>query len=306
MNEKKQKGSTQKKYERFPIDFKPEILSAFKEACQKNGKTPTAVIKEFVSSYIYQELAIEVEKTKPKGYTQAQLIGLLKERAEELGRAPVVKEMERPSGRTYINRFGTWKKALEAAGLERKKIVAEKPEQTSHRGYTKECLAEKIKQRAHELGRPPKNTEMTNPSGRTYIRAFGTWNEALRAAGYQPDYPRDGFDHKKLIEQLKEEAGRLGRTPLASEMANPCGNLYMREFGTWDKALEAAGLKPERSTRRKAYTKEELIQKIQEKAQELGRIPNYNEVSRPYYSTYVKYFGSWEKALAEAGLSKEK
>lgn len=305
MNEKKQKGSTQ----RFPIDFKPEILSAFKEACQKNGKTPTGVIKEFVNAYIYEELAIEVERTKPRGYTQAELIALLKERAKELGRPPVVKEMEQPSGRTYINRFGTWKNALEAAGLaglERKKNVAEKPEQTGHRGYTKECLAEKIKQRAHELGRPPKNTEMSNPSGRTYIRAFGTWNEALQAAGYQPDYPRDGFDRERLIARLKDEADRLGRTPLASEMANPRGHIYMREFGTWHKALEAAGLKPEKSTRRKAYTKEELIRKIQERAQELGRAPNYNEVSRPYYSTYVKYFGSWEKALAEAGLNKEK
>lgn len=214
--------------------------------------------------------------------------------------------MERPSGRTYINRFGTWKKALEAAGLERKKIMAEKPEQTGHRGYTKEYLVKKIKQRAHELGRPPKNTEMTNPSGRTYIRAFGTWNEALQAAGYQPDYPRDGFDRERLIARLKNEADRLGRTPLASEMANPRGHIYMREFGTWHKALEAAGLKPEKSIRRKAYTKEELIRKIQERAQELGRVPDHNEVSRPYYSTYVKYFGSWEKALAEAGLSKEK
>lgn len=184
--------------------------------------------------------------------------------------------------------------------------MAEKPEQTGHRGYTKECLVEKIKQRANELGRPPKNTEMTNPSGRTYIRAFGTWNEALRAAGYQPDYPREGFDRERLIAHLKDEAERLGRTPLASEMANPRGYIYMRVFGTWHKALEAAGLKPEKSSRRKAYTKEELIQKIQERAQELGRAPNYNEVSRPYYSTYVKYFGSWEMAIAEAGLSNEK
>lgn len=41
-----------KKLVRFPLDFKPEVINAFKEKCKENGTTPTTEIKRFVNEYI--------------------------------------------------------------------------------------------------------------------------------------------------------------------------------------------------------------------------------------------------------------
>ena len=39
-------------YVRFPLDLKPDVLQAFREACEKNNTTPTTEIKKFIQSYI--------------------------------------------------------------------------------------------------------------------------------------------------------------------------------------------------------------------------------------------------------------
>lgn len=40
------------KYVRFSIDFKPDVLTAFKEKCKANGTTPTTEIKKFIAEYL--------------------------------------------------------------------------------------------------------------------------------------------------------------------------------------------------------------------------------------------------------------
>lgn len=41
-----------KTYVRFPLDLRPEVLAAFREACEKNGTKPTTEIKRFIAEYI--------------------------------------------------------------------------------------------------------------------------------------------------------------------------------------------------------------------------------------------------------------
>lgn len=41
-----------KNYVRFPLDLKPDILEAYKEACKNNNTTPTTEIKKFIQNYI--------------------------------------------------------------------------------------------------------------------------------------------------------------------------------------------------------------------------------------------------------------
>ena len=38
-------------YVRFPLDLKPDVLEAFKNACEKNGTKPTTEIKQFIAEY---------------------------------------------------------------------------------------------------------------------------------------------------------------------------------------------------------------------------------------------------------------
>lgn len=48
----RQAAYNRKTYVRFPLDLKPEVLEAYKAACQKNGTTPTTEIKKFIAEYI--------------------------------------------------------------------------------------------------------------------------------------------------------------------------------------------------------------------------------------------------------------
>lgn len=41
-----------KNYVRFALDFKPDMLEAFRAACAANGTTATTEIKRFISEYI--------------------------------------------------------------------------------------------------------------------------------------------------------------------------------------------------------------------------------------------------------------
>lgn len=53
------------------------------------------------------------------------------------------------------------------------------------------------------------------------------------------------------------------------------------------------------------FTDEELIEKLQEKTKELGRIPYGRELSNPEISTYSNRFGSWERSLIAAELMED-
>lgn len=49
---KRQADYNRRTYVRFPLDLKPDVLEAYRAACQANGTTPTTEIKKFIASYI--------------------------------------------------------------------------------------------------------------------------------------------------------------------------------------------------------------------------------------------------------------
>jgi len=53
------------------------------------------------------------------------------------------------------------------------------------------------------------------------------------------------------------------------------------------------------------YSKAKMIEILICKLQELGRIPSNSDTMKPSTKTYVNKFGSWNKALYEAGLISE-
>ena len=70
-------------------------------------------------------------------------------------------------------------------------------------------------------------------------------------------------------------------------------------FGTWNEALKLAGIEPVR--RVKAYTRNELIEAINEKYKKTGEVPKYQNTS--FALSVVKEFGSWNKGLEASGLN---
>ncbi|MCD8354168.1 MAG: hypothetical protein LUC47_07660 [Clostridiales bacterium] len=49
---KRQAEYNRRTYVRFPLDLKPDVLEAFRAACQRNGTTATTEIKKFIAAYI--------------------------------------------------------------------------------------------------------------------------------------------------------------------------------------------------------------------------------------------------------------
>lgn len=100
---------------------------------------------------------------------------------------------------------------------------------------------DRVREAADRLGRPPMAREVTGFA--SLCRRFGSWNDALRAAGIQPRYkvPDD-----ELLQMLRAKAHEIGRTPTQADINGdpslPHAATYYRAFGTLRKAYAAAGL----------------------------------------------------------------
>ena len=75
----------------------------------------------------------------------------------------------------------------------------------------------------------------------TLSRRFGTWNNALRAAGLTLSNEVN-FTDERLFENLLSLWQHYGRQPRRSELAKPPSEIsqtpYSRRFGSWSAALE--------------------------------------------------------------------
>ena len=171
-----------------------ELISRLRAKAESLGRTPTIKDtrsdKSMPSNETYADRfgswneALKIAGLLVNtGRTNEDLIGLLKAKAESLGRTPTMKDVDSdksmPSVATYIGRFGSWNKALEAAGLSSNK-----------NSYSDEELITLLKAKAESLGRTPTQKDVdfdeSMPSATTYRDRFGSWKNALRAAGLLP------------------------------------------------------------------------------------------------------------------------
>lgn len=81
---------------------------------------------------------------------------------------------------------------------------------------------------------------------------------------------------------------------------------YILAFDSWGNALKKAGISNRKWASYTGYTNKELIQKLKDKATEIGRTPSRAMVDKdenmPNGNTYVYRFGSWNNALKAAKL----
>lgn len=115
----------------------------------------------------------------PAKVSRQDLLDELHRLAEELGRTPTRNAMNEHgaySRTPYDTEFGSWNAALAVAGFDVNKPVK----------LDREDLLAELQRVADEIDTSPTMDEMRETgrySDRAYKREFGTWNDALRAAG---------------------------------------------------------------------------------------------------------------------------
>ncbi|OIQ88399.1 HNH endonuclease [mine drainage metagenome] len=108
--------------------------------------------------------------------------------------------------------------------------------------------------------------------------------------------------NKELIDELRRIAELLKRNSVTIDQFNEHGKFHSttlsRRFGSWFKALEAAGLE---KTRNLHLTNEQLFENLVTVWLKFGRQPKYQDLTKKNSlfssGTYEKRFGTWRKAL---------
>jgi hypothetical protein len=140
--------------------------------------------------------------------------------------------------------FGSWKKAVEYAGLDYDEI-------RRYRVWTAERIVEKIQQ-YHREGKDLSwrfvSTELDPPLAAAAIRGnrFGTWQAALQAAGLEYDEIRRhrAWDADTVVMELRRlhDHGASLRVTDAEQGSAALVAAARRRFEGWYEAVNAAGL----------------------------------------------------------------
>lgn len=179
------------------------------------------------------------------------------------------------------------------------------------RGHQQEIsegdLVEELRRLTQELGKPPGRRDMDNLgeyASSTYSGHFGSWNGALERAGVGIN--EEGTNSEDaLLKEICQLEEKLGRPPTSKDMKSGgkhCPKSYAQQFGSWNKALEAAGFDIHSTY---DNSREELEKNLRIVADKIGRAPTTNEFQEfgEYgYPCYFSRYGSWEEALKSAGL----
>lgn len=107
-----------------------------------------------------------------------------------------------PTPRVRTSEPSNWNQALQRAGLD----------VYCAWDVSEEDLISELNRLADELGHVPRRDEMRDQgkwSGTIYQERFGSWNEALAAAGFEPNH-RWRIPQEVLLAELREFADELG------------------------------------------------------------------------------------------------
>lgn len=179
--------------------------------------------------------------------------------------------------------------------------------------YSREECIEKLQEFYNQHKRPPLTDEWEGPPSSTTISTkFGSWYQALIEAGIYSRYYYENtkYTDEELVEYLQQAADKLDRAPPSAKIdeldSYPSATTYIKRFGTWSDALEAAGLDPNKrgNNRNKKYSDTMILRKLGAVIQDLGEFPTIRQWNQSYgppsSSTICTRFDSWTLACHKA------
>jgi hypothetical protein len=179
--------------------------------------------------------------------------------------------------------FDRWSDACEAAGIGQGLSLVEQPRKA---GPTEaECLTE-LKRVAALRGETALSSKQYDDyariSAKTLRRRFGSWRDALAAAGLTSTAAaqrQTPLTREHCIEKMQRVAKALGRSHLTSAEFDAHGEVssfrIIRVFGPWHEALKAAGLEPSPNFIQEVPIAA-LADQFLQVCVDLGRIPTIN------------------------------
>ncbi len=193
--------------------------------------------------------------------------------------------------------FGTLHNAYEAAGVPYKKFYKEFNEDKLRDNILKFLASSDV-----DIG-------ITNYNKRLYdicCKKFGSWCKAIEwASGDISLLPKKRETHTKesLIAKLRELDSK-GKKLIGHNFPGLAHWAY-KYFGTWEAAINAAGLNYDSYLERMRDWTPELVIKLIKEYANLGKSLTATEAAR--WNSYlpakcVEYFGTWKNALYVAGL----
>jgi hypothetical protein len=138
------------------------------------------------------------------------------------------------------------------------------------------------------------------------FRHFGSWRNALRAAGIKVAIVerRREWDKAKIINRLRELCRRRQslRQTAVHRYDSGLERAACLTFGSWCNALVAAGINPESICRDPQWDQTKIIEAILLRVVRGEALGSTTVRPHTLKSAAVREFGSWPAALAAAGL----
>ncbi len=254
----------------------------------------------------YLKKAKELSEKRYMICTKEEALQMLIDFGKKTGRTPsmhmVDYDPDMPSSNVYIGHFGSFNGALMQAGFKINKKGR----------YTDDELLQLLEECGKKNDRTPTipmvDDDPNMPSASVFKNRFGSWNNALKLAGFKGNkYKERKFTDDELLKLLKKCGKKNGRTPTLSMVDNdpdmPSQSVYKKRFGNFNNALRLAGFGADLVDR---YTDDELLQLLKECGKKNGKTPTNRMVkadsNMPSTVTYARHFGSWSNALRLAGF----
>jgi len=191
-----------------------------------------------------------------------------------------------------IRYFGSRRKALIAAGLP--------PRQPPRvlRSWTPEQVIEAMQSR-RERGLPLTCVWRDDKAlYATAKRLFGSWRNALRAAGFEH---RAALSREEVIAAIQMRH-RRGLSMIAVWRADPSlFNAAKRCFGRWHAALAAAGLPSKPRPQR--WSKRTVVETIRRRDHDGPPLSQVWRDDKSLFRAATRKFGNWQSALRAAGVT---
>lgn len=203
-----------------------------------------------------------------------------------------------------IRHFGCWSNALKAAGIDHEKVF-------NRRKWTVERVLKAIRD-LDRRGIALNYASVLKADGglpQAASKLLGSWNEALCAAGFDPDavrLSRRPWTRRQIIELIQSRAAE--GLPISSYRVEPQSAeiASRRLFGSWKQALRAASV-PNPSAEFPKWTKVSVVESIllrQQLGQPLHCLAAAQQDSQ-LYDAARRHFGGWGQALSAAGIDPE-